>query len=373
MQRKIIHIDMDAFYASIEQRDFPEFKGKPLIVGGQSNRGVVSAASYEARKYGIYSAMPIRTALKRCPHVINQPVRMETYKKESKIIHEVFHEYSDLVEPIAFDEAFLDVTDVKKGPLSASLIAKEIKNVIYERTGLVASAGVSYNKFLAKIASDMDKPNGFFLILPKDAVSFLDGLKIEKFFGIGKVTAQRFHKLGIHTGGDLRAMSCGDLIRISGKNGLYLYNAVRGIDERPVINQRERKSVGCERTFMMDIYSKEEVNEKLMPLINEAWQRLEKSKKHGKTLTLKIKFTNFKSISRSHTFEHPIAFDQLYQTLIGLMPYDQIAEQGARLLGLSFSSFHHEKREANIQLKINFNQKQQGKTTTSGQANEASN
>lgn len=345
---------MDAFYASIEQRDFPQYRGKPLVVGGASERGVVSAASYEARKYGIHSAMPIKTALRRCPHLINQPGRMEVYKNESKIIHNVFHEYSDLVEPLALDEAFLDLTEIKKGPPSASLIAREIKDEIYNRTRLIASAGVSYNKFLAKIASDMDKPNGFFLILPDEAESFLEGLKIEKFFGIGKVTAERFHRLGIHTGADLKALSRGDLTRLCGKSGLYLYDAVRGIDDRPVISHRERKSVGCERTFSQDIYNKIDVYEKLPKLIDEAWRRLQKSKKQAKTLTVKVKYSDFKSCTRSRTFDHPITFDILHRTVEELLPLQSINEKGARLLGLSFSGFHKDNYPKNIQLKINF-------------------
>ena len=346
---------MDAFYASIEQRDFPQFRGKPLVVGGASERGVVSAASYEARKYGIHSAMPLKTALKRCPHLINQRGRMEVYKKESKRIHEVFYEYSDLVEPLALDEAFLDVTEIKKGPPSASLIAQEIRKEIYERTGLIASAGISYNKFLAKIASDMDKPNGFFVILPEDAELFLENLKIEKFFGIGKVTAERFHRLGVHTGSDLKALNRGELIRLCGKSGLYLYDAVRGIDERPVISHRERKSVGCERTFDKDIFSKEEVNKKLPQIIEEAWLRLQRSQKQGKTLTLKVKYSNFKTATRSRSFQHSINKDEIAPCIAELMPYSEIATKGARLLGLSFSSFNHNDYPKNIQLRINFN------------------
>lgn len=354
-QRKIIHIDMDAFFASVEQRDFPEFKGKPLIVGGRSNRGVVSAASYEARKFGIHSAMPVMTALKRCPHLINQPGRMEVYKQVSRVVQSIFREYSNLVEPLSLDEAFIDVTHPKKGPASASLIAKEIRQRIWDETHLVASAGISYNKFLAKIASDMDKPDGFFVILPHQAEHFLEGLKIEKFFGIGKVTAKRFHKIGIHTGSDLKSLDQGEIIRICGKTGLYLYSAVRGIDDRPVNPNWERKSVGTEQTFLVDIHTSTDIQEKITRIVNEAWQRQLRSKKHGKTLTLKVKYADFKSVTKRRSFERPIEYEQVLATVLELMPYDEIECKGCRLLGVSFSGFEVQKYSANIQLKINFN------------------
>lgn len=346
---------MDAFYASVEQRDFPEYRGKPLIVGGRSQRGVVSAASYEARRYGIYSAMPVQTALKRCPHIINQPVRMNVYKEVSKIIQEVFYEYTDLVEPLSLDEAYLDVTNPKKGPPSASLIAKEIKQHIFERTQLVASAGVSYNKFLAKIASDMDKPNGFFLILPQDAEKFLAGLKIEKFYGIGKVTAKRFHDVGIHTGNDIKALELSELTRFCGKMGLYLYDAVRGIDERPVRSHWERKSVGAERTFLDDIFAEHEIKVSISKVANEAWKRQIRSNKQGRTITLKVKYADFKTITRRKTFESPILYDEVIKTLNDLMPYEEISYKGCRLLGASFSGFHVDNTPSpHVQLKINF-------------------
>lgn len=355
IQRKIIHIDMDAFYASVEQRDFPEHRGKPLVVGGRSSRGVVAAASYEARQYGIHSAMPVQTALNRCPHLINQSGRMHVYKEVSAQVQSIFREYSDLVEPLSLDEAFIDVTHPKKGPVSASLIAKEIKQRIYEKTQLVASAGVSYNKFLAKIASDMDKPDGFFVILPHQAEDFLEGLKIEKFFGIGKVTAKRFHSLDIHTGADLKALDRSEISRICGKTGLYLYNAVRGIDERPVNPNWERKSVGTERTFLVDIHRYTDVNEKIIKIADEAWQRQMRSKKHGRTLTLKVKYADFKSVTKRRTFERPVVYEQMLPTVLELMPYDDIERKGCRLLGVSFSGFEVQKYTANIQLKLNFN------------------
>ncbi len=348
---------MDAFFASVEQRDFPEYRGKPLIVGGRSERGVVSAASYEARKYGIHSAMPIFQAKEKCPHLINQPGRMEVYKEVSKVIQSIFHEYSDLVEPLSLDEAFIDVTSPKKGPASASLIAQEIKKKILDKTQLVASAGVSYNKFLAKIASDMDKPDGFFVILPEQAEAFLEGLKIEKFFGIGKVTAKRFHDLGIHTGADIKTLERSELIRICGKMGNYLYDAVRGKDERPVISHWERKSVGCERTFIKNVHSVNEVHDKMHKIIDEAWRRQLKNRKYGKTLTLKVKFADFKSVTRRRTFEQPVEFKEIFPTIIKLMPYEDIETKGCRLLGLSFSGFEKETYGKNIQLKFNFGKK----------------
>lgn len=348
---------MDAFYASVEQRDFPEYKGKPLIVGGRSNRGVVSAASYEARKYGIHSAMPVQTALNRCPHLINQPGRMQVYKEVSNQVQSIFREYSDLVEPLSLDEAFIDVTTPKKGPPSASLIAQEIRKRIFEKTQLVASAGVSYNKFLAKIASDMDKPDGFFVILPHQAEAFLEGLKIEKFFGIGKVTAKKFHSLGIHTGADLKALDKSEITRICGKTGLYLYSAVRGIDNRPVNSNWERKSVGTERTFTTDIHNHSEVQEKIVNICDEAWQRQMRSKKHGRTLTLKIKYADFKTSTKRRTFDKPIEHTQVLPTVLELMPYDEIEDKGCRLLGVSFSGFEVQKYTANVQLKFNFGKK----------------
>ncbi len=356
LHRKIIHIDMDAFFASVEQRDFPEFKGKPLVVGGQSQRGVVAAASYEARAYGIGSSMPIRTALRRCANLVVRNLRMQVYKKVSGDIQAVFREYSDLVEPLSLDEAFIDVSLPKKGPNSASLIAKEIKQRIWKETQLTASAGVSYNKFLAKIASDIHKPDGFFVILPQDAEKLLDKLKIEKFFGIGKVTAKRFHKQGIFTGIDLKALSREKLIRICGKTGHYLYKAVRGIDDRPVNAERERKSIGCERTFLNDIYTQPEIDKQLEIISKEAWKRQLRCQKQGRRLSLKVKYANFKIVSRSKTFPLPINNENLFALLKTLMPYETIAQKGCRLLGLSFSEFNDKERDVDTQLELGFMQ-----------------
>ena len=258
--RKIIHIDMDSFFASVEQRDFPEYKEKALVVGHRGPRSVVAAASYEARKYGVYSAMPMSVALRKCPDLIVIPHRFDVYQKVSANIRHIFHEYTDLVEPLSLDEAYLDVTQAKKGPASASLIA---------------SAGVSFNKFLAKIASDMDKPDGFYLILPEDAERFLEDLDVGLFFGVGEKTEQKMHKMNIFKGSDLKLLPLQDLVKHFGKAGTYFYNVVRGIDERPVVSFRERKSIGAERTFETDLIELEEVKEKLAEIIDIIWRRCE--------------------------------------------------------------------------------------------------
>ena len=251
MNRKIIHIDMDAFYASIEQRDNPEYRGKPLAVGYGEKRGVVAAASYEARKYGVYSAMP--SALRKCPNIIFAPPRFDVYRNVSNQIMQIFHEYTSLVEPLSLDEAFLDVSVNNKGTRSATLIAKEIKQKIYNRTHLTSSAGVSYNKFLAKIASDYRKPDGLFVIEPDKAEAFVEKLPIDKFFGVGKVTAKRMFELGIRTGYDLKQWSEIDLVREFGKAGISYWHFARGIDDREVESERVRKSLGAEVTFMDDL------------------------------------------------------------------------------------------------------------------------
>ncbi len=299
--RKIIHMDMDSFFASVEQRDFPEYKGKPLAVGHRGPRSVVAAASYEARKYGVFSAMPMSVALRKCPHLIVVPHRFEVYKEVSANINTIFHEYTDLVEPLSLDEAYLDVTHAKKGSTSASLIAREIKKEIKERTGLIASAGVSYNKFLAKIASDMDKPDGFYLILPEDAEAFLENLEVGLFHGVGKRTEEKMHRMDIFKGGDLKLLPLQDMVKNFGKAGNYFYNVVRGIDERPVVSHRERKSIGAERTFETDLTDLVEVKEKLDAIIDIMWKRCEAKEKKGKTVTLKLRFADFSTITRSNT------------------------------------------------------------------------
>jgi len=352
--RKIIHIDMDSFFASVEQRDKPEYKGKALAVGHRGPRSVVAAASYEARKYGVYSAMPMSIALRKCPNLIVVPHRFEVYTEVSKTIRDIFHEYTDLVEPLSLDEAYLDVTQVKKGPASASLIAMEIKKEIQARTALIASAGVSYNKFLAKIASDMDKPDGFYLILPEDAESFLEGLDVGLFFGVGEKTEQKMHKLNIFKGSDLKLLSRHDVVKHFGKAGSYFYNAVRGIDERPVVSHRERKSIGAERTFETDLIDLEDVKEKLAAIIDIMWQRYEAKQKTGKTVTLKLRFADFSTITRSNTSSKGFKKEDIYEVVTGLLPANDIQEQGIRLLGVTMSNFLDENQQYAKQLKIEF-------------------
>ncbi len=352
--RKIIHVDMDSFFASVEQRDFPEHKGKPLVVGHRGPRSVVAAASYEARKYGVYSAMPMSVALKKCPHLIVTPHRFEVYKEVSKTIQSIFHEYTDLVEPLSLDEAYLDVTQVKKGPASASLIAMDIKKEIRQRTDLIASAGVSYNKFLAKIASDMDKPDGFFLIKPEDAESFIEDLDVGLFFGVGEKTEQKMHRMNIFKGSDLKLLAHQELVKHFGKAGTYFYNVVRGIDERPVVPYRERKSIGAERTFETDLYHIDLVKEKLAEVLDIMWKRCEAKNKIGKTLTLKLRFADFSTITRSTTHNQGFTKEDMVSTMMDLLPNAEIKDRGVRLLGGTMSNFQFETPHDLEQLIIDF-------------------
>lgn len=352
--RKIIHIDMDSFFASVEQRDFPEYRGKPLVVGGRGPRSVVAAASYEARKYGVYSAMPMSVALRKCPDLIVTPHRFDVYKEVSSNIQNIFHEYTDLVEPLSLDEAYLDVTEAKKGPASASLIAMEIKKDILEREGLIASAGVSYNKFLAKIASDMDKPDGFYRIEPKEAESFLEDLDIELFFGVGKVTARKMHGLNIHKGRDLKAYPKDELTRHFGKAGNYFFDVVRGKDNRPVTPYRERKSIGAERTYERDLYNIDVVKEKLSEVLDIMWKRCEAKDRTGRTFTLKLRFSDFSTITRSHTLNHFFTREEMNACIMDLLPEQEIQERGVRLLGGTMSNFKLESPKPSDQMKIDF-------------------
>ncbi len=355
--RKIIHIDMDCFFAAVEQRDHPEWRGKPLAVGHNGPRSVVSTASYEARKYGVHSAQPVSVALRKCPHLILAPGRFEAYKEASAIIRNIFHEYTDLVEPASLDEAYLDVTEPKMGPPSASLIALEIKQKIFEQTQLTASAGVSYNKFLAKIASDMDKPDGFTLIKPEEAEAFLEDLDIGKFHGVGTRTNQRMNALKIYKGRDLKEFSRERLTQIFGKVGNYFYDVVRGVDERPVEPYRERKSVGAERTFETDITDIEEVRTKLLEITEIMWRRCEKLNKIGKTLTLKLRYGDFRTITRSISHDKPFMRSEIgVQVNWMLRDQDEIVqEMGVRLLGLTMSNFPDKKETGGVrQLEIEF-------------------
>ncbi|MCU4154698.1 DNA polymerase IV [Carboxylicivirga sp. A043] len=354
MTRKIIHIDMDAFFASVEQRDFPELRGKPVVVGSSSDRGVIAAASYEARKYGVRSAMASKVALRRCPHLIFQKHRFEVYKEVSAQIREIFFEYTDLVEPLSLDEAFLDVTQNKKGIESATQVAREIKQKILEKTQLTASAGVSANKFLAKVASDQRKPNGMYIIKPKDVQAFVEQLPIEKFFGVGKKTAEKMHQLDIHKGKDLLRFDLARMIHYFGKAGQYFYDIARGIDERPVRPHRERKSVGIENTFSKDLVDEQQIKLEIERLKAGLVKRLAKSGKQGKTLTLKVKFDNFEQITRSKTLQEPIDQKLLSELAVELIREAPL-NRPIRLLGLTISNFKGEDEEPEaLQLLIDF-------------------
>ena len=348
---------MDAFYASVEQLDNPELRGKPVAVGGNSQRGVVAAASYEARKFGVKSAMPSAKAAKQCPHLIFVPPRFPRYKELSNQIREVFFEYTDLVEPLSLDEAYLDVTENKIGLNSATLIAKEIKQKIKERTGLIASAGISYNKFLAKTASDMDKPDGLYVILPNDAEDFVASLPVHRFHGIGKVTAEKMVKAGIFTGKDLRKKNLDDLKLRYGKSGQYYYNICRGTDNREVQPVRETKSVSAERTFDRNLYEMEEIMDEVGRIATISFQRYQKSKvSNGHTITIKIKYGDFRQITRSRTYEEGInTEDQFVKMGLSLFSEDLISEEGIRLIGVGISNFaKDEPTNVSSQLTIDF-------------------
>ena len=342
-ERKIIHIDMDAFYASVEQRDNPELRGKPIAVGHAKERGVVAAASYEARRYGVRSAMSSQKAKRICPQLIFVPGRMSVYKEVSRQIHEIFHEYTDIIEPISLDEAFLDVTENKPGIELAVDIAKEIKRKVRERLHLVASAGVSYNKFLAKIASDYRKPDGLCTIHPDQALDFIARLPIESFWGVGPVTAKRMHLLGIHNGAQLRTRSLESLTREFGKVGAIYYDFARGIDLRPVEAVRVRKSIGCERTLEKDINRTSSVIIELYHVAVELVRRLDGKQFKGNTLTLKIKFHDFTQITRSVTRPQELTtLDTILPLAKQLLKEVDYEQHPIRLIGLSVSNPHNE-------------------------------
>lgn len=337
--RKIIHIDMDAFFASVEQRDNPALRGKPVAVGGSQRRGVVAAASYEARRFGVRSAMPSVTAARRCPGLVFVPARFDVYRAVSRQIREVFSEYSDLVEPLSLDEAYLDVTADKRGVGSAMHAARDIRAEIKRRTGLTASAGVSYNKFLAKIASDQNKPDGMCVIRPQDGAAFVATLPVSRFYGVGPKTAQRMARLGIETGADLRERDRDFLREHFGKYADYLYNAARGVDERPVRPNRVRKSVGRERTFHDDLATEADLRAALADIIDSVWQRIEDNEVRGRTVTLKVKYADFHQITRSHSAVDVLPDSDAFAAVASAL-LDQVlpADKGVRLLGLSLSS-----------------------------------
>lgn len=355
LNRKIIHIDMDAFYASVEQNDFPELKGKPLAVGGSEIRGVVSAASYEARKFGVRSAMSGIQAKKLCPDLIFVRPRFDRYTEISKKIRKIFYDYTDLVEPLSLDEAYLDVTQNKKGNPSASLLAQEIRKRIFEETGLTASAGISINKFVAKVASDYNKPNGQKTVNPDEVSSFLEALDIRKFYGIGKVTAERMYQFGIYTGKDLKLRSLEFLEQHFGKSGIHYFYTVRGIHNSPVKPNRISKSVGAERTFNENLSSEIFMEERLESIAKELERRLQKHKIAGKTVTLKIKYSDFSQQTRSKTLPYFISDKALLLETAKELLYQEKLKESVRLLGISLNNLNTEiKKTVVVQLKFEF-------------------
>jgi len=358
--RKIIHVDMDAFYASVEQMDNPELKGKPIAVGGSEKRGVVSAASYEARKFGVKSAMSGIQAIRNCPELIFVKPRFDRYHEISKKIRAIFYDYTNLVEPLSLDEAYLDVTINKKGNPSASLIAEEIRERILKEVGLTASAGISINKFIAKVASDYNKPNGQKTITPEEVNEFLEKLDIRKFYGVGKVTAEKMYQLGIFTGKDLKSKSKAYLEDHFGKSGTYYYDVVRGIHNSEVKPNRVRKSLAAEHTFNENLSSEIFMLERLDQIANEVSKRLNKSKVAGKTLTLKIKYSDFTLQTRSKTLHYYISDKSLiFETAKDLLFQEKLSNS-VRLLGISMSNLNTEtkkileQKSISVQLKFEF-------------------
>ena len=355
---KVIHVDMDQFFAAVEQRDNPELKGKPIAVGHDAERGVVSTASYEARRFGVHSAQSIQVAKRLCPQLIIVEPHFQRYKDVSAQLHEIFHDYTDLIEPISLDEAFLDVTTNKKGIALGVDIAKEIKQRIFETTGLTASAGVSYCKFLAKIASDWRKPDGLTVIHPDRALDFISQLKVEKIWGVGQKTAEKMHFMGIFTGADLRKLSQQRLTEVFGKMGQVFYNFARGIDDRPVISEWERKSVSCEQTFEKDISDQSAVIIELYHTVLELERRIAKNGFEGRTLTLKVKFQDFQQITRSITVDHILRTkDDILPLAKQLLLQVEFHSHPIRLLGLGVSNQKGESEEEKprwIELELEF-------------------
>ncbi len=342
--RKIIHVDMDAFYASVEQMDNPELKGKPLAVGGGGKRGVVSAASYEARVFGVRSAMPGFTARKLCPDLIFVRPRYDRYQEISSKIRKIFFDYTDLVEPLSLDEAYLDVTENKKGNPSATLLAQEIRKRILDEVGLTASAGISINKFIAKVASDYNKPNGQKTVNPEEVIEFLEDLDVKKFYGVGKVTQAKMYSMGIYTGKDLKTKSEEFLTQHFGKSGGHYYRIVRGVHRSEVKPNRERKSLAAERTFSENISSEIYMLERLENIAEELQKRLKQSKVAGRTVTLKIKYSDFSLQTRSKTLPYYVSdADILLETAKELL-YQEKMKNSVRLLGISLSNLNTGKK-----------------------------
>ncbi len=347
--RKIIHIDMDAFFAQVEQRNNPALRGKPVIVGGDPrSRGVVSTCSYEARKFGVHSAMPTSHAYRLCPQGIFVRGNMEAYVEVSQQIREIFLQYSSLVEPLSLDEAYIDVTKPLQGPDSATLIAEEIRAKILQRTGLTCSAGVTYNKFIAKIASDINKPNGITVITPEKASEFLKTLPVKKFFGVGKVTQKKMETHGIFTGGDLLKYTKDQLISLFGKSGGAFYHYARGEDNRPVVPNRERKSIGNERTFASDLSSVDEMSEVLEKLSQKVSETAKKKNKEGFTVVLKVKYHDFKMITRSFTLlEATNDSEIIFSTVQDLLKKSEVQTRPVRLLGVTIQNFGSDENDEN--------------------------
>ena len=346
---------MDAFYASVEQMDNPALRGKPLAVGGNENRGVVAAASYEARKFGVRSAISGVLAKKYCPDLIFVPPRFDRYKEISLQIRKIFHDYTDLVEPLSLDEAYLDVTINKKGNPSASLIAQEIRLRIFNEVGLTASAGISINKFVAKIASDFNKPNGQKTVSPDEVESFLEVLPIRKFYGVGKVTTEKMYQLGIFNGFDLKLKSQEYLEKNFGKSGTFYYNVVRGVHNSEVKPHRVAKSVAAEHTFDINLTSEIFMEQQLRQIAEELERRLKKYKIAGKTVTLKIKFSDFSQQTRSKTLPYFIADKSLLFATVKELLYQEKLKESVRLLGISLSNLNTEiKKRIVVQLKFDF-------------------
>jgi len=337
--RKIIHIDMDAFYASVEQRDDPRLRGKPVAVGGSARRGVVAAASYEARRFGVRSAMPGVTARRRCPGLVFVPPRFDVYRDVSRTIHQIFARYADEIEPLSLDEAYLDVTGDRAGIGSATRTAERIRQDIARELSLTASAGVSYNKFIAKVASDQNKPDGLCVVRPEEGPAFVAGLPARRFYGVGPRTAQRMAKLGIHTGADLRDREFSFLEQHFGKAALYLYQASRGEDDRPVRSNRRRKSIGAERTYGEDLVAPADLHEALEHIVGLVWDRIEQHRARGRTVTLKMKFSDFQQITRARSQPLPVATRSEFADLgHGLLAATLPVPRGVRLLGLTLSA-----------------------------------
>jgi DNA polymerase-4 len=351
-QRKIIHVDMDAFYASVEQRDNPDLRGKPVAVGGSRERGVVAAASYEARKFGVRSAMPSVTAKRQCPDLIFVKPRFEVYNAVSQQVREIFEEHTSIIEPLSLDEAYLDVTENLQGIPLARDVALAIRAKIKEVTGLNASAGISYNKFLAKLASDHRKPNGQYVITPEMGPPFVEALPVGKFHGIGPATSAKMNSLGLHTGLDMRNQSLEFMQANFGKAGAYYYWISRGVDERPVRANRIRKSVGAESTFSSDLTELDVMVAELEPLVDKVWHHCESTGNRGRTVTLKVKFFDFEIITRSRSAPMTITNrDALMRMAVGLLEDEMPLPKSVRLLGVSLSSLQTEP-EAEPQLDL---------------------